>query len=91
MRCVVLDDYQNVAAYAADWSAADVELVSLTEHVDDEATLAGGSPGPRSSSRCASGRGSRRRCSTASPTFDSWSRRAWAMPPSISRPPPPTA
>jgi phosphoglycerate dehydrogenase-like enzyme len=40
MRCVVLDDYQNVAGRSADWSAADVELVSLTEHTDDEAALA---------------------------------------------------
>ncbi len=41
MRCVVLDDYQNVARAYADWSAADVEVVSLMEHVADEAVLAG--------------------------------------------------
>lgn len=40
MRCVVLDDYQSVAASSADWAPADVELVSVTEHVDDESTLA---------------------------------------------------
>ena len=40
MRCVVLDDYQNVAGVSADWSAAGVELVSLTEHIADEAALA---------------------------------------------------
>jgi hypothetical protein len=67
MRCVVLDDYQNVAGRSADWSAADVELVSLTEHTDDEAALA--EPGPRSSSPCESGRDSRRRSSIDSPIF----------------------
>jgi phosphoglycerate dehydrogenase-like enzyme len=40
VRCVVLDDYQNVAATCADWSGADVELVSITEHLADEAVLA---------------------------------------------------
>src|SRR5205814_3621462 len=40
VRCVVLDDYQNVAATCADWRVADVELLSLTEHVADEAALA---------------------------------------------------
>ena len=40
MRCVVLDDYQNVASESADWSTAAVELTSLTEHVADEAALA---------------------------------------------------
>ncbi len=40
MRCIVLDDYQNVAGTFADWSGAGVELVSLTEHIADEAALA---------------------------------------------------
>ena len=40
MRCVVLDDYQNVAGSCADWSPAAVELVSVTEHISDEAALA---------------------------------------------------
>jgi phosphoglycerate dehydrogenase-like enzyme len=40
VRCVVLDDYQNVAATCADWRAAAVELLSLTEHVADESALA---------------------------------------------------
>ncbi|MEO5900255.1 MAG: D-2-hydroxyacid dehydrogenase family protein [Ilumatobacteraceae bacterium] len=40
MRCVVLDDYQNVAARFADWTAVDVELESVTEHIADEAELA---------------------------------------------------
>jgi phosphoglycerate dehydrogenase-like enzyme len=40
VRCVVLDDYQNVAGESADWNAVDVELVSMPTHVADEATLA---------------------------------------------------
>ncbi|HEY4331997.1 MAG TPA: D-2-hydroxyacid dehydrogenase family protein [Ilumatobacteraceae bacterium] len=41
MRVVVLDDYQNVASVYADWSViSGVDLVSITEHIDDEATLA---------------------------------------------------
>jgi phosphoglycerate dehydrogenase-like enzyme len=40
VRCVVLDDYQNVASTSADWSTVDVELVSLTDHVADEGALA---------------------------------------------------
>jgi phosphoglycerate dehydrogenase-like enzyme len=40
MRCVVLDDYQAVAATSADWAPAEVELVSITEHIADEAALA---------------------------------------------------
>ena len=40
MRCVVLDDYQDVAKAYADWSAVDGEVESLTEHVADEAALA---------------------------------------------------
>jgi len=40
VRCIVLDDYQNVAGASADWSTAGVELVSLTEHIADEAALA---------------------------------------------------
>jgi phosphoglycerate dehydrogenase-like enzyme len=41
VRCVVLDDYQNVANDFADWTKAGVELVSLTDHVADEQALAG--------------------------------------------------
>jgi len=44
VRCVVLDDYQNVAAASADWSIADVELVSIAEHLADDA-LAGQAAG----------------------------------------------
>jgi phosphoglycerate dehydrogenase-like enzyme len=41
MRVVVLDDYQNVATQYADWSGIpDLDLVSITEHIDDEAGLA---------------------------------------------------
>lgn len=42
LRCVVLDDYQNVATDLADWSPLKdtVEVVSLREHLDDEAELA---------------------------------------------------
>jgi phosphoglycerate dehydrogenase-like enzyme len=41
MRVVVLDDYQNVATEYADWSGIpDLDLVSITEHIDDEAALA---------------------------------------------------
>src|SRR5688572_7469457 len=40
MRCVVLDDYQGVASSFADWSSAEVELISLTEHVAGEGELA---------------------------------------------------
>src|SRR4051812_30431185 len=41
MRVVVLDDYQNVAADYADWSVIpDLDLVSITEHIADEAALA---------------------------------------------------
>jgi len=41
MRVVVLDDYQNVATKYADWSVIpDLELVSITEHIADEAALA---------------------------------------------------
>ena len=40
MRCVVLDDYQNVAGASADWGTAAVELVSLTEPIADQAKLA---------------------------------------------------
>ena len=41
MRVVVLDDYQNVATHYADWSGIpDLDLVSITEHIDDEADLA---------------------------------------------------
>ncbi len=36
-RCAVLDDYQDVAATLADWSA--VELTSFREHFDDEDAL----------------------------------------------------
>ncbi len=41
MRAVVLDDYQNVAAKFGDWASLhDVEMVSVTEHIADEAALA---------------------------------------------------
>ncbi|MFJ9242414.1 D-2-hydroxyacid dehydrogenase family protein [Streptomyces sp. NPDC101776] len=42
LRCVVLDDYQNVATELADWSLVEdtVEVVSLREHLDDEGELA---------------------------------------------------
>jgi len=41
MRVVVLDDYQNVAAEYADWSVIpDLDLVSINEHIADEAVLA---------------------------------------------------
>jgi phosphoglycerate dehydrogenase-like enzyme len=42
LRCVVLDDYQNVATELADWSPVEdtVEVVSLREHLDGEDELA---------------------------------------------------
>ncbi|MEU1214989.1 D-2-hydroxyacid dehydrogenase family protein [Streptomyces sp. NPDC005791] len=42
LRCAVLDDYQSVAATAADWSsvADDVEVVSFAEHCATESELA---------------------------------------------------
>jgi len=41
MRVVVLDDYQNVARDYADWSVIpDLDLVSINEHIADEAALA---------------------------------------------------
>ncbi|MFI5881864.1 D-2-hydroxyacid dehydrogenase family protein [Streptomyces sp. NPDC051554] len=42
LRCVVLDDYQNAATELADWSPVEdtVEVVTLHEHLDDEAELA---------------------------------------------------
>lgn len=40
MRIVVLDDFQNIAHHYADWSAvADLDLVSITEHIGDEFEL----------------------------------------------------
>ncbi|MER5436338.1 D-2-hydroxyacid dehydrogenase family protein [Streptomyces sp. NPDC002588] len=41
-RCAALDDFQNVATAFADWSVpgAEVEVVSFTEHFDDEDELA---------------------------------------------------
>ncbi|MGP2441031.1 D-2-hydroxyacid dehydrogenase family protein [Streptomyces sp. JW3] len=41
LRCVVLDDYQQVAAEAADWAPVRdrVEVVSLAEHLDSEDAL----------------------------------------------------
>ncbi|WP_374777850.1 D-2-hydroxyacid dehydrogenase family protein [Streptomyces sp. NBC_01310] len=43
LRCALLDDFQAVGTTAADWSplAGRVEVVSLTEHTDDEDVLAG--------------------------------------------------
>jgi len=42
LRCVVLDDFQNVATELADWSPVEdtVEVVSLREHLDGEGELA---------------------------------------------------
>ncbi|WP_369195563.1 D-2-hydroxyacid dehydrogenase family protein [Streptomyces djakartensis] len=42
LRCAVLDDFQNVAAEAADWSAVadEVEVVSFGRHLDGEDALA---------------------------------------------------
>ena len=42
LRCVVLDDFQNVATELADWSVVQdaVEVVSLREHLDGEGELA---------------------------------------------------
>ncbi|MEU0171177.1 D-2-hydroxyacid dehydrogenase family protein [Streptomyces iakyrus] len=42
LRCAVLDDFQHVAAEAADWSvvADDVEVVSFDRHIDGEDGLA---------------------------------------------------
>ena len=42
LRCAVLDDFQNVATEAADWSplADDVEVVPFATHFPDEDTLA---------------------------------------------------
>ncbi|MFA6298168.1 MAG: D-2-hydroxyacid dehydrogenase family protein [Nocardioides sp.] len=40
MRCVILDDYQQVATSYADWSELDgVEVTSLTEHLEGEALV----------------------------------------------------
>lgn len=42
LRCAVLDDFQDAAAKAADWSPLtdDVEVVPFTTHLPDEDTLA---------------------------------------------------
>ncbi|WP_427922401.1 D-2-hydroxyacid dehydrogenase family protein [Streptomyces sp. cg40] len=42
LRCVVLDDYQNVATELADWTVVEdaVDVVSLREHLDGEDELA---------------------------------------------------
>jgi phosphoglycerate dehydrogenase-like enzyme len=40
VRCVVLDDYQDVAGAATDWSGVAVELDAVHEHIADEAELA---------------------------------------------------
>lgn len=42
MRIAILDDYQSVALESADWSrvAEGAEIMSLTEHIDDEEALA---------------------------------------------------
>jgi len=40
MRCVILDDYQQVATSYADWSVLDgVEVTSVTDHLDGEALV----------------------------------------------------
>ena len=42
MRCVILDDYQDVARSYADWSVLpDVQVEVVTEHVGDEDELVG--------------------------------------------------
>ncbi len=42
LQCCILDDYQNVALSLADWQALapQVECRTLTEHIEDENTLA---------------------------------------------------
>ncbi len=37
-RCVILDDYQGVATSYADWSSLPVEVETVREHLDEEAT-----------------------------------------------------
>jgi phosphoglycerate dehydrogenase-like enzyme len=41
LRCVILDDYQNVARHMADWSALDnhVEVTTHRHHIDNHDTL----------------------------------------------------
>lgn len=39
-RCVILDDYQGVATSYADWSSLPVEVETVREHLDEEATAA---------------------------------------------------
>jgi phosphoglycerate dehydrogenase-like enzyme len=40
MRCVILDDYQGVATSYADWSALPLEVETVREHLDPDATVA---------------------------------------------------
>lgn len=40
MRCVILDDYQGVATSFADWDALPLEVVTVREHLDEDATAA---------------------------------------------------
>ncbi|GAA4490347.1 D-2-hydroxyacid dehydrogenase family protein [Gluconacetobacter tumulicola] len=41
MKCIILDDYQNVALRSADWASLHdrVDVQVLTTHIDDEAAL----------------------------------------------------
>ncbi|MFW7268917.1 D-2-hydroxyacid dehydrogenase family protein [Gluconacetobacter sp. Hr-1-5] len=41
MKCIILDDYQNVALQSADWASlrGRVDVQVLTAHIDDEAAL----------------------------------------------------
>lgn len=41
MKCVILDDYQNIALQMADWSllSKEVEITSINEHIDNDDEL----------------------------------------------------
>lgn len=40
MRCVILDDYQGVATSYADWSALPLDVETVRDHLDPDATAA---------------------------------------------------
>jgi phosphoglycerate dehydrogenase-like enzyme len=40
VRCVILDDYQGVATSYADWAALPLEVTTVREHLDPDATAA---------------------------------------------------
>lgn len=40
VRCVILDDYQGVATSYADWGSLPLEVVTVREHLDEDATAA---------------------------------------------------